>query len=278
MERPFEVRASDRDENERVFLVVLAGGKQGDAETGADQGANGGRFVHFAHDARGEPGPAAQIVDQASELITCFQCDERFFGDLGEVDVRTVRQPVSGRRGQEDGFMQQRQALHARFLDLRRRIGIIDVAVAKEIGQQFGCRLRHPDRDVRMRVAKRPEQIGKAVHRHGREVDRAFFRPRHVGHFLFGLFEKFEGMVHLVQEGFAVPVEPDAPSQAVEQRNAQFPFQSGDGFAEGRLGHVQRLGRHGHMLQSGYGSKVMKLQQVHDGSSPPLGIFFWESK
>src|SRR5690606_16227648 len=72
VECPFEGRVLDRYENQRVFLVALAGGKQGDAEPGADKGADGRCFVNLAHDARGESRLVAQIIDEAAELVAFF--------------------------------------------------------------------------------------------------------------------------------------------------------------------------------------------------------------
>ena len=83
--------------------------------------------------------------------------------------------------------------------------------------------------------------------------------PQHEG----GLVGQGQDLLHLVQEGLPIRIEPHPLAVPVKQRHPQLRLQIGDGLGQGGLGDVQFLRRPGDVLQPGHRAKIIQLGQLH---------------
>ena len=87
------------------------------------------------------------------------------------------------------------------------------------------------------------------------------------------LLDAVKGLCYLPVELRPDGREADAPLFPLEQGHPKAFLQLGDGLAEGRLGHMQRLRRPGHILLFRNDLKIVQIGQLHENPSrlsPPL--------
>ena len=88
-------------------------------------------------------------------------------------------------------------------------------------------------------------------------------QPGGVAQLVLALVEFVQRPAGPGQEHRAEPVEPDPPSAAVEERDAEFGLQARDGPAQRGLGDAQFGRGPAHVLVAGDGLEVTQLEQVH---------------
>ena len=113
-----------------------------------------------------------------------------------------------------------------------------------------------PGQEAGHQAAERAQRLGGDGHR-------PLGQPGGVAELALALVELVQRPAGPGQEHRAEPVEPDPPSAAVEERDAELGLQARDGPAQGGLGDAE-LGRGpAHVLVAGDGLEIAQLEQVH---------------
>ena len=113
------------------------------------------------------------------------------------------------------------------------------------------------DREERLKHRRQP------VEGAGRERHAPPLQPPHVAQFGGRVVQLLEDPIDVPEERGPVLRQAQASPPAIEQGDAELTFQAGDGSAQRWLGHVQRFGRSGHVLELGDHPEVRELQQFH---------------
>ncbi|MNV48694.1 hypothetical protein D3C71_1406140 [compost metagenome] len=138
---------------------------------------------------------------------------------------------------QQDRFLVGR---HASGLQQRQ----VDFPLFQAMADVLGTAFEHGHGNARVQLAEgvhQPRYIVQAEHGRDAQAHFAALQVGHVAQLLPGHIHFAQGRFDTWQEAFALGCQDDFARGAVEQGDAQFFFQAGNGHAQCRLGNMQVL-------------------------------------
>jgi len=200
------------------------------------------RLVSFTNDRGTRSGLSEQLVEQHPRPVAGAAGDERLVEEFADADMAAAGEEMRIRNGQQ-------YVLAAQFDRAQRRPGQrlrgeadVNVTGTQLLCHLVGVGLQKSYPHARVFCANLGEQLGEREQGLGGDHYRAVAKAYRVREVTPCVAEFDEHPVDMAEKGRAEPVEPYLAPLTVEQRNAEFGFESGDRATQRGLGDSEFLG------------------------------------